>query len=192
MKNTLSHAMILTVIILFMNGIFTIRAKDAAVKLPEAVLAVIKARYPQCTIRNVEMESERRIRFFVVNLTLPGRVIEVEITGAGEIIETEEKVKAETLPASFRTEISKLTADGRQIMKIEKHEIMSVPFLGAFRQLSKPILFYDLKTRDSNGAKQSVLFEEGANGIIKAGKTPNDNNADDNNDDDDDDDDDED
>jgi len=176
--------------ILSLTGTLTVWARDTTVKLPDNVLAVINARYPECVIKKVEMENERKIRFFVVTLSLPGRVIEVEIAGSGNIIETEEKVALEAVPAAIGTVISKLAESGNQVVKIEKHEILSVPRLEAFRELSKPILFYDLKTRDRNGKRRSVLFEQDATQVIRKGQAADDDDDDDNDDDDDDDDDD--
>jgi len=176
--------------ILSLTGTLTVWARDTTVKLPDNVLAVINARYPECVIKKVEMENERKIRFFVVTLSLPGRVIEVEIAGSGNIIETEDKVALEAVPAAIGTVISKLAESGNQVVKIEKHEILSVPRLEAFRELSKPILFYDLKTRDRNGKRRSVLFEQDATQVIRKGQAADDDDDDDNDDDDDDDDDD--
>ena len=96
----------------------------------------------------------------------------------------------EAVPAALGTVISKLAESGNQVVKIEKHEILSVPRLEAFRELSKPILFYDLKTRDRNGKRRSVLFEQDATQVIRKGQAADDDDDDDNDDDDDDDDDD--
>lgn len=176
---------IATAIILAMTGLLTIRAEDAAVKLPDGALAVINTRYPGCAIRDVEVERERKIRIFEVTIALPGRVIEAEITGDGHIIETEEKVAVDAAPAALKAEITKLTASGQQVTTIEKHEILSVPSLGAFRQLAKPVLFYDLKTRDANGTKRSLLFEQDASGLSPKGRAADDDDDDDGDDDDD-------
>ncbi len=135
-------------------------AEGAAVKLPDSALAAIKTMYPGYAIRDVEVECERNIRIFEVTIALPGRVIEVEITGDGNIVETEEKVALDAVPAALKTEITKLAANGNQVTTIEKHEILSARSLGAFRQLAKPVIFYDLKTRDENGTRRSFLFEQ--------------------------------
>jgi len=183
---------IATAIILSMTGSLAIQAKDAAVKLPDGVLAVINARYPGCAIQKVKMEKERKITVFEVALNLSGRVIELEITGTGNIIETEEVVAYEAVPDALNTVISKLTGSGHKITKIEKHEILSVSRLGALRELSKPILFYDLKTTDLNGKRRSFLFEQDATRVIQKGQAADDDDEEEDDDSDDDDDDDDD
>lgn len=135
-------------------------AKDADVKLPDAALEVIETTYPGCTIREVEVEDERNIRIFEVTISLKNRIIELEVTGDGNIVETEEKVAQDAIPAALKTEIAKLTAKGNQVMAMEKHEILSVRSLGAFRWLAKPVVFYDIKIRDENGKRRSVQFEQ--------------------------------
>lgn len=172
--------------ILTMMGALTARAEETAGQLPAAALAAIKAKYSDCTITSVEMETERKIRFFEVEITLPGREIEMEITGAGAMIESEEDVKADTLSPALKAEVANLTDSGRSVVKIEKHEVFSVPCLGSCRQLAKPIVYYDLKTRDGNGIKQSILLEDDASKITKISKRGDDDGDDDDDDDDDD------
>ncbi len=135
-------------------------AGDAGVKLPDAAMEVIETTYPGCTIREVKVEDERNIRIFEVTISLPNRIIEVEVTGDGNIVETEEKIAQDAIPAALKPEIAKLIADSNLVMAIEKHEILSVRSLGAFRRLAKPVVFYDLKIRDENGKRRSVQFEQ--------------------------------
>ena len=127
---------IATAIILSMTGSLAIQAKDAAVKLPDGVLAVINARYPGCAIQKVKMEKERKITVFEVALNLSGRVIELEITGTGNIIETEEVVAYEAVPDALNTVIQ---VDQTVTRNRKAYEILSVSRLGALRELSKPI-----------------------------------------------------
>ncbi|MFA6930348.1 MAG: hypothetical protein WCT05_08475 [Lentisphaeria bacterium] len=168
---------------LVIMGALTVQAKDTAGKLPETALAVINAKYPGCSVQNVEIETEHKIRFFAVEINLPGRKIEVEISAAGDIIESEEEVKTDTLSPALRAEVTKLTDSGRTVVKIERHEVLCAPCLGTFRQLAKPILFYDLKIRNHKGRKQSVLLEQDAKQIINVSKIGDNDNDDDDDDD---------
>jgi len=158
------------------------QAEGTAVKLPDGALTVINTTYPGCTICDVKAECERNIRIFEVTITLPGRVIEAEITGEGSIVETEEKVALDAVPAALKAEITKLTANGSQVMTIEKHEILSAWSLGAFRQLAKAVVFYDLKIRDENGARRSVLFEQVETRFIPKARAADDGDDDDDDD----------
>lgn len=151
---------IATALILILAATPATWADDMVVKLPDGALEVINTTYPGCAIKDVEVEDERNIRIFEVKISLPNRIIEVEITGDGNIVETEEKVAQDTVPAELKSEISKLTANGGQVTTIEKHEILSVRSLGAFRKLDKPVVFYDLKTRNEKGIRRSFKFEQ--------------------------------
>ncbi|MDQ0290456.1 hypothetical protein [Oligosphaera ethanolica] len=174
-------------IILAMTAALPTRAVDTASTLPDQAIAVINTRYPGCAIRDVKVEREHNLRIFEVTVALTGRVIEAEITGDGNIVETEETIAVEAVPTTLKAVITRLSARGQQVVKIEKHEILSVPSLGAFRPLAKPVLFFDLKTRDGNGIKRSVIIEQNDTQCIPKGRAADDDDDDDDEGDDDDD-----
>jgi hypothetical protein len=171
-------------IILTLASTLPIPANEAAITLPSKALAALNASYPKGVIREVEIEKERKLSFFSVTIALPDRVIEVEITGDGHLVETEEDVPVDAVPPTIRSEITLLNQDGHQVTKIEKHEIHSIPRLGLVRQLVKPVVYYELKIRDCTGTRRSALLEQDADRIIKIDKAVDDDDENDDNDDD--------
>lgn len=75
-------------------------------KLPEAVLKVVKAKYPQAKIDEASKEVEDGVTTYEVELKHEGRGVELTLKADGTIVEVEKEVAAETLPEAVKAALT--------------------------------------------------------------------------------------
>jgi uncharacterized membrane protein YkoI len=95
--------------------------KIAPDKLPEKVMAAIKARLPGAEITSAEKEMENGKVVFDIELKHKGRKYEMDIQEDGTIIEIEKEVAAKDVPAVTKAVTAKYpNATIKEIMEVNK------------------------------------------------------------------------
>lgn len=85
----------------------------AFAKLPAAVQEAVKKAYPAAKIEKCEKETEGDKVKFEVELKVAEREIELELDASGRILETEEEIAVDQLPASIQGALKRLIKGGK-------------------------------------------------------------------------------
>ena len=86
--------------------------------LPPAVQATVKEQSKGATIRGFTKETEKGKTTYEVELTKDGRGKDVSMDANGKVVEVEEEVALNSIPAAARTAIEK-GATGGKVLKVE-------------------------------------------------------------------------
>lgn len=97
-------------------------AEEVAVELPEAVAQVVKEKFPEARI--AEVETEEKAGLTIYDIEFKDNKGEIEVTADGQIIEIATIITLEELPEGAAQAIQK-AAEGATIKRIEKEEIMA-------------------------------------------------------------------
>ena len=109
-------AIVLTIV--FANAF----AADKLVKmkdLPPAVQRTVQEQSKGTTVTGLSTEVEHGRRTYEVEMTVNGHGKDVSMDASGTVIEVEEEVALDSIPAAARTAIKKAAAGGK-IAKVEK------------------------------------------------------------------------
>jgi len=86
--------------------------------LPPAVQATVKGQSKGATVRGLSKEVEHGETTYEVELTVNGHGKDVSMDENGQVVEVEEEVPIDTIPAAAKAAIEK-GASGGKIMKVE-------------------------------------------------------------------------
>jgi len=86
---------------------------------PRAVLEAFQQRWPNVEILEVEQEAEDDLQLCEIKFREAGTIREVKYTFSGELLEIEEEIGLENLPAAARTARNSRFSGG-EIVKVEK------------------------------------------------------------------------
>jgi len=91
-------------------------------KVPEKIMAAIKARFPDPKLKSVEKETEDGAVVFDVELSQKGRKYEADIKEDGTIVEIEKEVAAKDFPDACAKAIAAKfpSAKIKEIMEVNK------------------------------------------------------------------------
>ena len=154
--------------------------RDEDVTLPEAVVAAVKALFPQAEVKEAELDEEE-IKVYEVDLEANGEdVAEVTVAPDGTIVEVETEIAADDLPSAVKNAIAQ-AAEGAEIKKAEKEVTHAVVKLVL---LDEPKTSYTVElVKDGNKCE----IEVAADGTIMEGLECKKHDDDEDDDDDDDD-----
>jgi uncharacterized membrane protein YkoI len=92
--------------------------KITRAELPPAVEKAVAELTRDATIRGLSTETEQGRTFYEAELTVKGRGRDVLIDEGGKVVEVEEELALDTLPAAIRDALQKAAGAG-QIVKVE-------------------------------------------------------------------------
>jgi len=120
MRNYLSG--LLSVAVFGLLGLATVRAEDEKIpldKVPKAVLAAVKAKYPKAQIVAAEKGDQDGKAVYEFDLKDGEKKWEVSFTPEGKFVSSEEAIKESDLPAKVQVAFKKKHGDAK-VVGIEK------------------------------------------------------------------------
>jgi len=136
--------------------------KDEDVTLPEAVVAAIKAMFPNAAVEEADLDEEE-LEVYEVELQENGEdVAEVTVAPDGTIAEVESEVAPDALPQAVKDAIAQL-AEGAEIKEAEKEVTYAVLKLVALvtpRTSYEVELIKDGKKCEIEVAEDGTVLEE--------------------------------
>jgi hypothetical protein len=122
---------------------------DAPPACPQAVTASIQRAFPQATIGACKAEHEHGKAIFEVKLTRPGGdKIEVDVAPGGEILQIEEKIAVDALPAAVK--------------KAFAARYPRAKASGAEKQIAGKTVRYELAFQVGTARKEATFAADGA------------------------------
>jgi len=106
---------------LLLAGLGLAWASEKKVKmedLPPAVQATVREQSKGATIRGLSMEVEKGKTIYEAELTVNGHGKDVSIDASGAIVEVEEEVALESIPAAAKSALLKAAGAGK-VLKVE-------------------------------------------------------------------------
>jgi hypothetical protein len=107
--------------ILLLSGLLTAEDWEKKInrsELPAAVEETVRAQSQGATIRGFSQEKENGKTFYEAEFTVSGHSKDVLIDAAGEVVEVEEQVSIENLPAPVRSGLEAKAGKGK-LVKVE-------------------------------------------------------------------------
>ncbi len=149
--------------------------KKGSVKLPPAARTAIQKAFPGARIHHVEKEK-KAITLYEAKLVKGDAKMEVEVSADGTIVEVEQHVTKDELPAPVAAALAKVAGDA-QIKEIEREEIHAVLKLV---KLKKPAIVFEAEFLKDG---KTIEVKINSDGKILSRKIENDDEDDDENDD---------
>ena len=135
-------------------------AQAAVNGLPDAVREAVGKAFPGATIRSVDRETEKGVRYYEINLLRNGMRIEVEVDEDGGIGEIERRIEINEAPREVRDLVANAIKSGGRA-RVERHERWGVARNGRFVKLDKPRVFYEIKLYTRGGRRELKWRPEG-------------------------------
>jgi hypothetical protein len=133
--------------------------EEEAVKLPPAVAQVVKEKFPEAQIAEVETEEKAGLTLYYIEFK--DNKGEIELTAEGEIIEIATIITLEELPEGAAKAIQK-AAEGATIKQIEKEEILAeINEAGELTKLESPKYVYEAELVKDNQTGEIAVTAEG-------------------------------
>jgi uncharacterized membrane protein YkoI len=123
---------------------------------PAAAGAIQKA-YPQAVVKKVKAENEDGVKMYEAKLLNAGAKMEVTVTDAGVIVETETAVAGKDLPKAVADAVA-AAAPGAKVAKATKSEILADPKLG---KLADPKVTYEVEVVKDGKSGEISLAADG-------------------------------
>ncbi len=104
--------------LLFSAGSFAQEKKIHRSDLPPAVEKTVASLTPDATIRGFSQEKEKGVTYYEAELLVNGRTKDVLMDGAGAIVQIEEQVAIDSLPAVVKDGLQSKAGKGK-LTKVE-------------------------------------------------------------------------
>ena len=111
-------ALVLCTTFLFSAGSFSQEKKIHRSDLPPAVEKTVASLSPNATIRGFSQEKEKGVAYYEAQLLVNGHTKDVLMDGAGAIVEIEEQVAIDSLPAVVKEGLQSQAGEGK-LTKVE-------------------------------------------------------------------------
>jgi uncharacterized membrane protein YkoI len=120
MKMKSTSVFVISVALSLLGGA-SVQASEQKVKmkdLPAAVQKTVRERSQGETIRGLSMEVEKGKTIYEAELTVNGHKKDISMDAAGTVVEVEEEVTLESIPAAAKSAIQKAAGTGK-VLKVE-------------------------------------------------------------------------
>ena len=121
MRNSFKVMVTTVACTLFLGGAAFGQSSEKRIKmadLPPAVQKTVQEQSKGATVRGVSKEVEKGKTFYELETTVNGKSRDVLIDPSGAVVEIEDEVSLDSLPAAAREAIQKSAGDGK-ILKVE-------------------------------------------------------------------------
>jgi|GEM_PF-1435124 hypothetical protein len=133
--------------------------EEIAVELPEAVAQVVKEKFPEAQIAEVETEEKAGLTLY--DIEFKDNKGELEVTAEGQIIEIATIITLEELPEGAAQAIQK-AAEGATIKRVEKEEVLAkINEAGEITKVDPPQVLFEAELVKEGQTGEIVVTADG-------------------------------